>query len=318
MIMYATKNHSSSYIYNKAASEYDRHLLNTIMTARRIDKKSEQFDPVIQDVKRRQISSTLLDVLLNDNVVLLMCNKNMPAAFSVCCAKDLKYDKGLKVFIDLNPVVQLKNGFYYPTNINALIAFLTNAMTNLIYYTEPRRILSNSNLTLYGTNAFVNMFCYVLDYLRLSGYTESPGKISYLTAIYYQVCILQKPLTDTIKTVAAKIADISLQEAHTYDFLYDEEKDFINIHTFLTKIVDLFKLDGLTLDVLVEKWLYLFGTGTQFALELFPPFAAAITNAYVGAYLNQQKQIEKCIGKNLLNKFSSELLNIGKSTIVGL
>ena len=313
--MYRTKNHASSYIYSRAAAEYEKHLVETMMTATRVDKNSEQFTQVIHEVKRRQISSTLLDVLMNKNVVLIY-NKLMPAAFSVCTAKDLKDSKReLKVFIDLTPVVEFKNGYYYPTNINALIAFLINAMTNLIYYTEPKRIISNSNLTLYGTNSFVNMFCYVLDYLRLSGYTENPGKIAYLTAIYYQVSILQKPLTDTIKSVAAKIADISAHEAHTYDFLYDEETDFINIHSFLTKIVSLFKLNGLTLDVLVEKWLYLFGNGTQFSLELFPAFAAAITNAYSGSYLNQQKQIEKCIGRNLLNNFSNELLKIGKDTI---
>ena len=313
--MYSTKNHASSYIYSRAASDYDRHLINTMMTANRIDKKSEQFAQVINEVKRRQISSTFLDVLMNKNVVLLMCNMPMPAAFSVCTAKDLKEDKQLKVFIDLTSVVEFKNGFYYPTNINALIAFLFNAMTNLIYYTEPKRILSNSNLTLYGTNSFVNMFCYVLDYLRLSGYTESPSKIAYLTAIYYQVSILQKPLTDSVKSVAARIADISSNEAHAYDFLYDKEVDFINIHSFLTKITSLFKLNGLTLDVLVEKWLYLFGNGTQFSLELFPSFAGTITNAYCGSYLNQQKQIEKCIGRNLLNNFSNELLKIGKDTI---
>ena len=183
--MHSTKNHASSYIYSRAASNYDRHLIETMMTAKRINKHSEEFDQVVQEVKRRQISSTLLDVLMNKNVVLLMCNKPMPAAFSVCTAKDIKEDKQLKVFIDLTPVVEYKNGFYYPTNINALIAFLINAMTNLIYYTEPKRILSNSNLILYGTNSFVNMFCYVLDYLRLSGYTENPGKVAYLTAIYY-------------------------------------------------------------------------------------------------------------------------------------
>ena len=313
--MHKTKNHASSYIYSRAASDYDRHLINTMMTAERVNKHSEEFAQVISEVKRRQISSTLLDVLMNKNVVLLMCNKPMPAAFTVCTAKDLKEDKQLKVFIDISPVVEKKNGFYYPTNINALIAFLINAMINLIYYTEPKRIVSNPNLTLYGTNSFVNMFCYVLDYLRLSGYTESPSKIAYLTALYYQVSILQKPMSDSVKSVAARIADITSNEAHTYDFLYDEETDFINIHSFLTKLTSLFKLNGLTLDVLVEKWLYLFGNGTQFSLELFPPFAAAITNAYSGAYLNQQKQIEKCIGRNLLNNFSNELLKIGKDTI---
>lgn len=314
--MYSTKNHASSYIYNKAAADYDRNLVNTLIIANRIDKKSKSFEPIIAEVKRRQISSVLVDVLMRDNVVLLMYNKPLPAAFSVFTAKDIKEEKKeLKVFIDFTPVVNYKDGFYYATNINALIAFLTNAMINVVYYTEPKRFLSNSNLTLYGTNCFVNMFCYILDYLRLSGYADNSAKIRYLTALYYQTCVLLKPLTDSSKNVAARIAQLNGQEAHACDFLYDEEKDFININTFVNKLIELFKLKGFGLDVLVEKWLYLFGNGTQFGLELFPSFSSMITNAYVGSYLNQQKQIEKCLGKNLLNNFSNEILKIGRDSI---
>ena len=314
--MYATKNYASSYVYNKAAQNYDRNLISTLLTANRVDKKSNQFAPVIDEVKRRQISPVLLDILMRKNVVLLMCNKPIPAAFSVFTAKDIKEEKKpLKVFIDITPVVGYKDGFYYPTNINALIAFLINAMTNVIYYTEPKRFLSNSNLTLYGTNCFVNMFCYILDYLRISGYAECSGKIAYITALYYQTSILAKPLTDSSKNIAAKIAQLTNQEAHACDFLYDEEKDFVNINNFVNKLIELFKLKGFGLDILVEKWLYLFGNGTQFGLEIFPPFVAMITNAYSGSYLNQQKQIEKCLGRNLLNNFSNELLKIGKDSI---
>ena len=80
-------------------------------------------------------------------------------------------------------------------------------------------------------------------------------------------------------------------------------------------MIELFKLKGFGLDILVEKWLYLFGNGTQFGLEWFAPFASMITNAYTGSYLNQQKQIEKCLGKNLLNNFSNEIIKIGRDSI---
>ena len=314
--MYSTKNHASSYIYNKAAQEYDKSLINTLLVANRIDKRSNQFAPIIDEVKRRQISPVLLDVLMRKNVVLLMCNKSLPAAFSVFTAKDVRDEKKeMKVFIDFTPVVSYKDGFYYATNINALIAFLVNAMVNLIYYTEPKRFLSNSNLTLYGTNCFANMFCYILDYLRVSGYAENSEKILYLVSLYYQTSVLLKPLTDSSKNVAMKISQLTPQEAHACDFLYDEEVDFKNIDNFVRKITELFKLKGFGLDVLVEKWLYLFGNGTQFGLELFPSFVSMITNAYTGSYLNQQKQIEKCLGKNLLNNFSFEILKIGKDSI---
>ena len=58
-MMHKTKNHASSYIYSRAASDYDRHLINTMMTAERVNKHSEEFAQVVSEVKRRQISSTL-------------------------------------------------------------------------------------------------------------------------------------------------------------------------------------------------------------------------------------------------------------------
>ena len=64
--MYATKNYASSYIYNKAAQNYDRNLISTLLTANRVDKKSSQFAPVIDEVKRRQISPVLLDILMRN------------------------------------------------------------------------------------------------------------------------------------------------------------------------------------------------------------------------------------------------------------
>ena len=55
------------------------------------------------------------------------------------------------------------------------------------------------------------------------------------------------------------------------------------------------------LDNFVEKWIFLYKTGTQFALELFPAFATMMTNAFHGAYINNQKTIEKVVGNTLVS-----------------
>ena len=65
-------------------------------------------------------------------------------------------------------------------------------------------------------------------------------------------------------------------------------------------IRDTFKIDKLTVDIVVEKWMYLFNPSTVFALEYMPAFQSMLTNAYVGAYLNNQKTIEKICGKSMV------------------
>ena len=40
----------------------------------------------------------------------------------------------------------------------------------------------------------------------------------------------------------------------------------------MDKLGEILKLQDLGIEIVVEKWLYLYGTGTQFALEIFPAF----------------------------------------------
>ena len=47
--------------------------------------------------------------------------------------------------------------------------------------------------------------------------------------------------------------------------------------------------------------MYIYGTGTVFALELLPSFSNMLTDAYVGAYINNQKTIEKIAGTGKLS-----------------
>ena len=70
------------------------------------------------------------------------------------------------------------------------------------------------------------------------------------------------------------------------------------------------------LDNFVEKWIFLYKTGTQFALELFPAFATMMTNAFHGAYINNQKTIEKVTnnGKDMV-AFSRTILQIGSEML---
>lgn len=309
---YPVKNFASTYIYGKG--DYERPLMNSIMTCNRIDKNSKEFEMIAIDVKKRQETVVLLDVLMNDNIVLMMNAKALPQAFSVFTAKDIKTDKSTKVFIDCTNIFKYNNGFYTCNRIDVLIAYLMTAMTNLIYYTEPRRIITNNNLTTALCECYVSMFLYILDYLRLNGVAENRAKLQYIIACFFQYNVLGKPISDSTRNTAAKVAGITLREANIIDILYDPKRDFRNINTFITRLVDVFHFKGFTIDVFIERWIYLFGVGTQFGPELFVSFSSIITNAYSGAYLNQQKTIEKCVGRQMVI-YTTSLLKIGYESL---
>ena len=77
---------------------------------------------------------------------------------------------------------------------------------------------------------------------------------------------------------------------------------------------DVLKVGTLTIDMVIEKWMYLFGVSTVFALELFPSFAQMLTDAYIGAYINNQKTIEKVCGGEMV-AFTKALLEIGGRSV---
>ena len=85
---------------------------------------------------------------------------------------------------------------------------------------------------------------------------------------------------------------------------------FNNINTFIANIAKVIRAEGLKLDNFIEKWVFLYHSGTQFATELYPAFSTMITNAYGGAYLNNQKLIEKICGKSMVN-YTTTLLRLG-------
>ena len=118
-------------------------------------------------------------------------------------------------------------------------------------------------------------------------------------------------INDSIMAKARKNSGLTEKDEKILMIQFDIEKDCLNIRTFIEAISKILGLSKLTLDLVVEKWVWLYGTGTQFALELFPSFSAMMTDAYMGCYLNNQKSIEKICGKELVN-YSQALLAVGK------
>ena len=168
------KNYNASFLYGQV--NYGPQLLEAILKGERIEKKGEKFKEVVFHTKRRQTTSVLVDIMMSDNIVLLHPLKPLPQSFNVFCMKDVKTDSKLKVFIDCTTTIKEVDGFYTSKNIDIFIAQLVAAGTNLIYYADPNRIITNSRLTLSGTKCFSSLFCYILDYLRISGFQNNKDR----------------------------------------------------------------------------------------------------------------------------------------------
>jgi hypothetical protein len=245
----------------------------------------------------------------------------MAKAFKVFCAKDLKgpNKNKMKVFIDCTNIISkdTSTGRYVcrNNNIDILISYLVSAMHTFIYYADESRITSNSKIMSVGAQAFALLFTYVVDYTcKISSMHSTKNKCMYLASLYYLGNILGKDITtEGNRRIAKKISGLSDRDAGIVDVQISSES-MLNIKYFVETVSKILHLNKLTLDVVLERWMTVYGTGTIFGLEIFPAFATMLTDVYVGAYLNNQKTIEKIAGSTMI-EFTKVLLSIGAESV---
>lgn len=304
------KLYSNTYLFNKYP-EYQKQLFKFLMEAEQISKVGDAFADIKYGVKNRQISNNLARVLDSNNVILLQDENSLPKPFKVFTAKDVKGDHRIKAFIDCSGLIYKNDkGNYECYNIDILVAHLINAMTSLIYQLDERKLTTSSDVTDSGARCFAALFTHIIDYLgKISIMSSSKGKCMYLAAIYYQVNIMGKDFNDGARAIARRISGISEREEDIIKINLSETP-FDNIKFFIENVANILKLNSVTLDTFLTKWMYLYGIGTPFALEYFPAFSAMITDAYTGCYINNQKTIEKIAGRDMVN-FAKAILHIG-------
>jgi len=300
---------SDSYIYG--IGEYEKNLFKFFMQSEIMDKTDKSFDDIRYEVKRGQ-QSVLLKTFDSDNVVFLYNTTPLPRALKVFAAQDIKTgDKKMRVFVDMSDAVVKKDGNYVlrPGSLDRVLSYLTSALAHLIYYADPSRIVNNSSLTEHGTEAFAKLFSHIIDLLRIGAVDKLREKCLYLGSVYYQVNILCKDFSDSVENRAKKISRLNSRDIEMIEVYLDTDT-FKDINSFIQSVSKVIKADGLKVDNFIEKWMTTYGPGTQFAVELFPSFSTLLTNAYNGAYLNNQKQIEKITGQSMVN-YSVSLLRLG-------
>lgn len=311
------KNFGSTFLYYKG--DYGKTIMSYIVAAHRVDKTDETFDDIRYTIKKEQVTSELSTVLESNNVVLMISDQPMPRSFKVVVYPDIKEDKNkLKVFIDVTDIIRLTEANHYEFNRSAcdiLVSYLLSAMNALIYNVQPNRIIGNSTISNKGTECFAKLMAYVIDYLRIGGVDHIRETVLYLSSIYYQSCLLGKEINDSVLVKAKSISKITDIEVARIKILTASEPDmFKNIDTFTKGLAKALKTTSLTTDILVAKWIFLFGSGTQFGLELYTSFADMILFTYVGSRLNNQTTIEKIL-KTTLVEFTRGVFKVGADAL---
>lgn len=307
---------NETYLYRKMP-DYDRDIHALILKGERIDKTHESFTDIKYEIKRKNIDASLVKLIDSDRIVLVLPAKPLPTSFRIITAKDIKTDKKVKVFIDCTGLI-VPNGTGYSlanaTSGNIFISYLIAARTAFIMEEKPNLLTGNSSLTQSGTRAFASLVNYVIDYIgKININVEARNKCLYLAAIYYQVNLLGKDIEfKSVKETAMKISGISERQANIIELDYEKDS-FDDIDKFIKLVQNVIHVKGLTIDTFIEKWMFVFKPSTVFATELFTYFAQMMSDAYIGAYLNNQKTIEK-IAKQDMIEFTKTLIRIGSDS----
>ena len=321
---FTMKTFNDSYLYTNKVnnnaenpkSKNDKPIIHFIIKSHRIEKYNDAFRGVMEDIKRQQTSSVLLSVLMNENVILCINESPLPVAFKVFDAYDSKSGSKPKVFIEVTSKIDIKDGYYVAkrNEIDKICALLLDAMTYLLYRYYPNNLFK-STVVLNATTCYVSMFAYILDYLRVIGYSQNKNKIAYVIGLYFLKGHLGLELDEYNKSIAAKVAGINVKDAKAYDLYIESDDMFTNIGTFLPALIQTFRLKGLDLPTFVSRWMKSFGTGTEYAIEVFTSFSNLVLNAYTGCYIVQQIQIELACGSEAMTRFSTAIIKTGAECI---
>ena len=110
------KSYRHSFFYNQSGKsgenlmkKHDQMLMNFIMKADRLDKNSDMFRGVAEDVKRQQTTSILYTILMMDDVHLCTANTELPPAITF----DTTLSTLLYAILSPLSVYGIVYGYYY-------------------------------------------------------------------------------------------------------------------------------------------------------------------------------------------------------------
>lgn len=131
---------------------------------------------------------------------------------------------------------------------------------------------------------------------------SSVDKIRYFCA-KFAICTMLNIDEELGREVATKVANIG---PAVVDVIDDNHYTFQTVFTLLDFIA--YNIRGIDLvpSAFVETWLKTYGQSTAFAIDYVPAFMTMLSDAHIGAYMNNQKSIESLLvtgGNKLLQLY---------------
>jgi len=311
------KNFADCSLYAKTNAEgltAEKQLIDFLLNGQRINYGDPSFKNIRDNLKSRVNAAVLYRLLQNGGINFVIAKRELPSAFKIFYAKDPRSASRHKaIFVDVTGLIYEQNGVFYCKDIDKFSTYLLGVLANYLYYLDNSKLLRNGNLQRASVSAFCKMFGGLLDYLRVTGYLENRPRILYITGVYFGTNVMGLDMA-TARKVSMIANKLTPQEAKAADYYYVAEDEFIDIDSFCNSIINTFKLKDLTTGVVLDRWYFLYGKGTHFALELYPAFLQTVLYAYSGTYLNNWKRIESVIGRDMTD-IATMILKIGSESI---
>ena len=292
----------------------EKQIIDFLINGQRINYGDPAFRAIRDNLKSRVNAAVLYRLLQNGGINFVIAKKELPAAFKIFYARDPKSASRHKaIFVDVTGLIYEQGGVFYCKDIDKFSTYLLGVLVNYLYYLDNNKLLRNGALQRSSVSAFCKMFGGLLDYLRITGYLENRARILYITGVYFATNVMGLDMA-TARKVSMVANKLSNQEAQAADYYYVAEDEFTDIDSFCNAMINTFKLKGLTTGVVLDRWYFLYGKGTHFALELYPAFLQTIMYAYSGTYLNNWKRIESVTGRDMTD-IATTILKIGAESI---
>lgn len=312
------KKYNESYLYSKF-TDIDKRIFGFLTTGEYVDRKDPSFKDISFDIKRRRAQAIVVDLLENSSKLELIIAKDsslaMPRSLKVFHAKDVQVgSNNTKTFIDVTNIIERKNGAYRIIygKIDELITYLYEALHSLLYNLDTNKIIGDSSILKSSTVAYAKCNTFILDHLRiLDNVNNAKEIVKYMSAYFYNTnCMKRTSNVSEIQKISVMASGISANDM-SYAEMFMEGNWNLNHYEFITTLSQVLKAPNLTHSVFFDKWSMLFGPSTCFAMEVYESFANMLIGAYCGAYVNNQKTIEKICGVEFA-EFVERVQEIGR------
>ena len=217
------------------------------------------------------------------------------------------------IFIDCSNILY-KNpntGKFECREESILLHHIYTALTSYTINKYPSAFLRKGEFIMYSTKIFVDMFAYTYEFIyKLSANLYSYDKLKYIAGIFFQVNHLGLSYQEASKN-SIKISGIEQNVASVVDMKVNPEVMENGFLKFFTSIKDIIEVrKDVDIQIFTQKWMSLYGEGSQFALELLLPFLDLVTSVSDNVYIFNKNAIEKVCNYKNIAKLSLATRNV--------